>query len=293
MENKEHYQKGAKEHYDLNQLFGYDVLDSNKESVGTIDNIWIDDTGQPAFFGVQTGWLGKVHVVPAHRAEINKDRQKIRLPHAKEKLKDAPSFDTSADLSREQEDEVYDYYGLSRAGITTSTPHREGPELMEQPQTPTHREKAEIATDQPEGAKYPEEPELKAHPPAASEEEPTLQLSEEEAHVRKHEKDAGGVRLRKVIRTETVHKPVELKHEDVEIERIPAEEGKAASSDFGEGEAYIPLRREEATLEKETHAKEQVKAHKKTTSEEKDLSEDVRKEDIKIERDDEERKYGT
>jgi uncharacterized protein (TIGR02271 family) len=296
MENRKYNHTNAERHHDLNQLFGYDVVDSHKESVGTIDNIWVDDAGQPAFFGIQTGWLGKVHVVPAHGADVNYEGRKIRLHHPKDKVKDAPSFDTSADLSREQEDEVYRYYGLSRGATTAPTTQRETAGMTDQPEAPIHREKADLPYQEIRGVKHPEQTGLGEHPKGhlESDEEKTIQLNEEEARVRKQERDAGGVRLRKIIRTETVHKPVELKHEDIEIERVPSGEGEAAGSDLREDETYIPLRREEATLEKETHAKEQVKVHKKTTSEEKELSGEVRQEDLEIDRDEgEERRYGT
>lgn len=217
----------------------------------------------------------------------------------RDKVKDAPSFDTSADLSREQEDEVYRHYGLSRGATAEPTTHRETAGPTGQPETTVHREKAEKADlphQETKGVKYPEQTELGEHPKAhlESDEEKTIQLNEEEARVRKQEQDAGGVRLRKIIRTETVHKPVEVKHEDVEIERVPAGEGEAVASDLREDETYMPLRREEATLETESHAKEQVKALKKTTSEEKELSGEGGQEDIEIDRDEgEERRYGT
>jgi uncharacterized protein (TIGR02271 family) len=264
MENRQHHTSGDAHHHDLKQLFGCEVLDNERKSVGTIDNIWVDDSGQPAFFGVQTGWLfGKLHVVPAHQAHVNYERRRVRLPHSKDKVKDAPSFDATVDLSPAQENEVYHYYGLTSHQSAAPT-GREG----------KGRRKEKSA--------------------ASTEEEKTIQLNEERAEVRKREVDAGGVRLRKVIRTETVNRPVEVKREDVEIERVPAEEGRSAdaSSNFEEEEIYIPLRQEEAVMHKETHRSEDVRVGKKSRKEHQDLSETVRKEDIEVERDDD-RRYGT
>lgn len=294
MENRKHHTTAAEQH-DVNRLFGCEVLDSNRESIGTIDNVWVDNTNQPAFFGIKTGWLfGKLHVVPAHHADVSYDKRRVRLPHSQEKIKDAPSFDASADLSPEQEDEVYRYYGLSRTEAAPPSAHRPTPETRARGQAVTEQDKAELPAEQygAPTARH-EEPELQETARPRSQEEKTMQLNEEEAHVRKHERDAGGVRLRKIVRTESVNEPVELKHEDVEIERVPAREGETAPSDLGEDEVYIPLRREEAEMTKETHPKEQIRVDKKTTSERKDLSGEVRKEDVEIEREDENRKYGT
>jgi uncharacterized protein (TIGR02271 family) len=265
MENRKHHDIRAEGQHELNRLFGFDVLDNDRESIGSIDNIWVDQSGQPEFFGVQTGWLfGKIHVVPAQQAAVNYENRRVRVPYSKEKVKDAPSFDTSADLSPEQENEVYRYYGLARAHGDMGTTHpREGAGRTREP------------TRHTEG-------------------EHNIQLNEERAEVRKQQKDIGGVRLRKIIRTETVDKPVELTHEDVEIERVPAGKGQTAPSNLEEDEIYIPLRQEEAVVHKETHPKEQVRVNKKTERERKDVSETVRKEDLEIERDDDDRrKYGT
>jgi uncharacterized protein (TIGR02271 family) len=49
-------------------------------------------------------------------------------------------------------------------------------------------------------------------------------LSAEEVKVGKRTVGAGGVKLHKTITTETVNVPVELKREDIVVERIPAHE---------------------------------------------------------------------
>lgn len=261
MENRKQHDPSTAGQHQVNRLFGFDVLDQDRESIGKIDHIWVDNTGQPAFFGVQTGWLfGKIHVVPAHQATVNYENRRVRLPHSQEKVKDAPSFDPSEDLSPRQENEVYRYYGLTGTDVRAGT---------------AHGERA--------GA-----------PGRHMEDEQTIQLNEERTEVTKQQKDTGGVRLKKVIRTETVNEPVELTHEDIEIERVPAREGKGrAPRDLEENEIFIPLREEEAVVHKETHPKEQVRVGKKATQERKDISKTVRREDLEVEREDEKREYGT
>lgn len=249
---------------DLNRLFGFEVVGNDGNSIGKVDNIWMDETRQPAFFGIQTGWLfGQIHVVPAHRSEVNFQKRNIRLPYSEEKVKGAPSYDPSVDLTPEQEHEVYRYYNIeSSQAEARQTRARE---------TEARRPRAERGTD-----------------------EQTVQLNEEQVEVGKRDVGTGGVRLRKVIRTERVNEPVELKHEDIEIERVPADQArKGPPADLQEEEIYIPLRQEEAVVHKETKPTEQVHVSKKTKTEKKDISETRRKEDLEIERAEDERKYGT
>jgi len=102
--------------------------------------------------------------------------------------------------------------------------------------------------------------------------------------VGKREVEAGGVRLRKVVRREIVNQPVELRREEIVIERVPS--GKAAapqSGAFEAGEFYIPLRREEVVIEKEARVREEVRVRKETQSERQQVSEEVRREDVEIE----------
>ena len=55
---------------DLARYIGYDVVDRNGNKIGTLECLWQDHTGEPAFVGVRTGWfMGKTHVVPAESVE--------------------------------------------------------------------------------------------------------------------------------------------------------------------------------------------------------------------------------
>jgi PRC-barrel domain len=98
------------------RFIGYEVQSNDGSKIGTVHNLWTDETGRPAFLGVKTGWLGigKNHVLPVHTGNVN-DRQKIiRVPFTPDKIKEAPSFDADADLRSSEQDRVYGYYGLQR-----------------------------------------------------------------------------------------------------------------------------------------------------------------------------------
>jgi uncharacterized protein (TIGR02271 family) len=235
---------------ELHNFFSYDVFDRNEKHIGNVNGLWTDNSGQPAFIGLKTSWLfGKTHVVPLRNAQVDADEAHIYVAYDEDKIKDAPAFDTDSELNASQEQEIYRYYGLGSQ--TASMPPR-------QAEAPSPRE----TTTRPEEA--------------------TMQLHEEHLHVGKREVEAGAVRLRKVVRTERVQQPVELKREDVVIERVPAQEARESGKPFEGEEQVIPLRREEAVIEKENIVREGVRARKRTETEQQNVSAEVRREDVEV-----------
>jgi uncharacterized protein (TIGR02271 family) len=74
------------------------------------------------------------------------------------------------------------------------------------------------------------------------------------------------------------------------VERIPASEARgAAERAFEQDEIYVPLRREEAVVQKEAQVREEVRVRKDAHSEQQTISEKVRREDVEIEREGEAR----
>ena len=99
--------------------------------------------------------------------------------------------------------------------------------------------------------------------------------------------DAGAVRLRKIIRTETVNTPVELRREDVVVERVAAKDmrpGDIAAADFKAEDLNITLHREEAVVAKETVVTGAVRLRKTAETETQNVSDTVRKEDVEVDR---------
>jgi uncharacterized protein (TIGR02271 family) len=236
-------------------------VDRSDNKIGTLECLWSDELGEPAFIGVRTGWLfGKTHVVPADRVEVSEGGHRIRLPYAEGHVKDAPSYDSDAEMTAAIEEEVRRHYGTSRSA-SAAPPVATAPPVQ-------------ASTREP----------LSAEPPRATPEMATIQLSEERLKVGKREVEAGGVRLRKVVRTEIVNQPVELKREEQVIERVPAEEAHSGRQRaFNEQEVYIPLRREEVVVEKETRLREEVRARKTEQTDRQEVREEVRREDVEIE----------
>jgi uncharacterized protein (TIGR02271 family) len=110
-------------------------------------------------------------------------------------------------------------------------------------------------------------------------------LSEEQLEVRKREVESGGVRLRKVIKTEVANRPVELKREEIVVERVSAAEatgGAAPAGAFKEEDIYIPLKEEEAVVEKTARKVGEVEIKKTEHTETQQVSGEVRREDVEV-----------
>ena len=100
--------------------------------------------------------------------------------------------------------------------------------------------------------------------------------------------DAGQVRLRKIVRTEIVNQPVEIRHEDVVIERISADQVHAgtATSDFKEEVIDVPLTpRGSGRVQGSPCHRGGPPEQNFRRAETQNVSETVRKEDVEVLRD--------
>jgi uncharacterized protein (TIGR02271 family) len=246
---------------ELESYLDYTVVDRDDNKVGTVAAIWEDHTGQPAYVGVKTGWLGlgKAHVIPAQSVRVSEGTRKVRLPYAAEIVRNAPAFEEQAEIDDAAERRIADYYrgyGLERDATPERSPRNEfdGKERVSR----TERDEVRVP------------------------------VSEEHVKIGKREVESGGVRLRKIIRTDTVNQPVELQREEIVVERVPTKDRAPTRTDvaFREEEIYVPLRREEAVIEKYTETKEEVRVGKKRELDHRDIRETVRREDVEIERTD-------
>ncbi|HVV70388.1 MAG TPA: YsnF/AvaK domain-containing protein [Verrucomicrobiae bacterium] len=244
------------ERVNIERIAKYDVFDAHDNNIGTTSAIWMDKHNQPAFIGVKTNWLlGKTHVIPAWGAEVNHATHRVRIACEGDVVKDAPTFPPDEEFDYDREREVLEYFQSKGAC---------------QPAEQTTARSAEPESNRTSG------------------ESTTIPLHEETVNVGKRTVEAGGVRLRKVVRTETVQKPVELKREEIQVERAPASAASESSGRevFQEQDIYIPLRQEEPVVEKQTQVREEVRARKTAGTEKQTVSGEVRKEDVEVERDD-------
>jgi uncharacterized protein (TIGR02271 family) len=114
----------------------------------------------------------------------------------------------------------------------------------------------------------------------------TIPLYEESVAVGKREVDAGTVTIKKVVKTETVNQPVELRRETISIDRQPASGSQTADSSkaFQDQQFTIQLKNEEPVVEKRVVQSGQVVASKKATTEQTTVQREIRKEDVAIDK---------
>jgi uncharacterized protein (TIGR02271 family) len=114
----------------------------------------------------------------------------------------------------------------------------------------------------------------------------TIPLYEENVAVGKREVDAGTVTIRKVVKTETVNQPVELRRETISIDRQPASGNATAdqSKAFSEQQYTIQLHNEEPVVEKRVVQTGQVVASKQATTQQTTVQREIRKEDVAIDK---------
>jgi len=132
----------------------------------------------------------------------------------------------------------------------------------------------------------------------SSSESASIPLFKEELKVGTRMVDAGSVRLRKTVKTETVNQPVQLRQEQITVER-QAGSGEGSQSQnqslgqsgqnnldqpFQEGQIEIRLQREEPVVEKQIVPTGRIVAQKTSRSEERNIQEQVRRDDIAVDK---------
>jgi len=247
---------------DTTRLFGYEVDDSTGNKIGDVDGAWVDDaTGKLEFIAVRTGWLfGKDHLIPIEQAQIDDQNRTIQVPYSGDQIKNGPSFDPSDELSPDDEEQIYSYYGVQRSTSTSPTGYAAGT----------------TGPGMTSGA---------GTTAGTGEQEIEVPLSEEELVVGKRQVQAGNVRLRKIVRTEHEEVPVQLTREEVDIERVPAAEAQSMTvpdNAFQEETIDVPVMEEEPVAAKEAHVTGAVRLEKEAETTTRTVGADVRREDVEL-----------
>src|SRR3954463_1721316 len=93
-------------------LIGGTAYSSDGDKIGSIGTVYLDNaSGEPAWVTVKTGLFGSNEsFVPLDEAEQTGDG--IRVPYDKDRVKNAPNIETDRELSEQEENQLYSYYGL-------------------------------------------------------------------------------------------------------------------------------------------------------------------------------------
>jgi sporulation protein YlmC with PRC-barrel domain len=105
---------------DYARWIGRAVIDRGAHKIGRVDDIYADDdTGQPEWLAVHTGWFGThVSFVPLRGSRAAGDD--VMVAYDKDVVKDAPRATPDGHLSVAEEDELYPYDGMGAADWSTT-----------------------------------------------------------------------------------------------------------------------------------------------------------------------------
>ena len=235
---------------------GRTLVDRDGSRIGSIDAIYLDDqTDQPEWALVNTGLFGTkssfVPLVQATEADGG-----VRVPFDKQLVKDAPRVDPDQHLSEAEERQLWRHYGLDYDRTT-----RRGA---------TGRDAVGRDTSGPTT-------------------DDAMTRSEEELRVGTAQRERGRVRLRKYVTTEQVTQTVPVQREELRVEREPITDANRDAATSGpaisEEEHEVTLHEETPVVEKRAVPKERVRLDTETVTEERQVAEEVRKEQIEVDGD--------
>ncbi len=285
---------------DITALRGRDALDANGDKLGTIDEIYEDtETGKPEWVAVKTGLFGtKLSFVPI--AEASESADGLRLPYTKDQVKNAPNADADQGLSQEEEERLYAHYGLGYGEARSDSGLPEGGTPNAGTETTATTGTTETAgttgttgttgtsgTSGTSGDPTPTgTPGAVGNDVSGPETDQAMTRSEEELRVGSQRHEAGRARLRKYIVSENVSTTVPVEREQVRVEREPITDANVGDAMSGpalsEEEHEVVLHEETAVVDKDVVPKERVRLDKNVVTEQQQVSEEVRKEQIEV-----------
>jgi uncharacterized protein (TIGR02271 family) len=260
----------------LQTIVGSNAVDIDGDKLGKIGNIYLDDrTGEPAWATVNTGLFGtKESFVPLADARIEGDA--LVVPYDKAKVKDAPKVDDDGHIGDDEQAELYRYYGL--AGVSSNG--HDG--FAGTADAGTSGVGTTDSTDSTVG--YDNEVGAVGHDTSGPTTDDAMTRSEERLNVGTETRESGRARLRKYVVTEQETVTVPVTREEVRIEREPitdANRGEALDGPaISEEEHEVVLHEERPVVEKEAVPVERVRLGKETVTDQQQVTEEVRKEQI-------------
>jgi hypothetical protein len=91
----------------------YKVFDEHYESIGRVDDLFVDENDQLVYIGTRTGFLEtRSTPIPIELIRVNDKRRVIEVARSRGEIEHAPSFEGDEDLAPELEDRIRSYFGL-------------------------------------------------------------------------------------------------------------------------------------------------------------------------------------
>ena len=243
---------------DVQTWKGQTLFGSDNDKIGEVADVYLDrQSGEPEWLAVKTGLFGSnLSFVPIREASTAGDG--VAVPYDKALVKDAPNVEADGELTPEEERRLYEHYNVSWGEFDYER-------------------------------EYESDRETVGHDTSGPTTDDAMTRSEEELAVGKTSREAGRARLRKYVVTEQVQTTVPVQREEVRIEREPITDANVDRATDGpaisEEEHEVVLHAEEPVVEKRTVPKERVRLDKETVTDERTVTDEVRKERIEAEGD--------
>ena len=295
----------------IKDLFNATAYDKNGEKLGDVNEVFVDDqSGQPTFVEVNHGLFGmNSSLVPLRGHDFSGDD--LKLGFSKDRIKDAPDFDSDKPLTPEAQSDIFKHYGLDNAHDVTDykdsnlDSKRDAQAGADKDHNLTagagaagagagvagagvagaHADEKKAATHTTDAAATERKAGVADNDAAArTNNDGELIRSEEQLNVNKERVATGEARLRKYVVTDTETVEVPVEREEVSVERTPisAEDAKNYNGTISgdSEEASVTLHEERVNVNKETVPVEKINLKKDTVRDTETHTEELRKEQI-------------
>jgi len=247
------------------------VVDQNGDKIGKVGQVYLDDdSGEPSWVTVKTGLFGTSETfVPLRGASVQGEQ--VRVPFNADQVKNAPRVEADGSITPQEEKELFAFYDTN--GLAQGDANRREGQTVD-----TGRQSGRGLDDDRGGLQ-----EGRDHRRGEVDEDASMIRSEEQVRVGTERVATGKARLRKYVVTENVTKTVPVQREVVRLEREPitdADEAATAGAELGEDVQEVTLSEDRVVVDKDTVAVEKVRLDTDIVTEEQQVTEEVRKEQI-------------
>jgi uncharacterized protein (TIGR02271 family) len=265
-----------------NEWQGRTIVGSDDERIGRISDIYVDDqTDKPEWATVTRGLFStSTHFVPL--AGASPDGEDVRVAVTKDEVRSSPSIDPDGHLSDQETTQLFEHYGIPKGsrGSDNAEGQSNGSDNAQ-----GRSNRSDNAEGQSNGSPGDEAPASSTgHDISGPTTDDAMTRSEEELRVGTSEQESGRARLRKHVVTEQVTKTVPVQHEEVRVEREPITDANRDHAldgpEISDEEHEVVLHEEQPVVEKRAVPKERVRLGTETVTDEREISEQVRKEQI-------------
>lgn len=93
---------------------GYKVYDNNGESIGKVDDLFVDESDREEYIGVKMGLFGLsgTTLIPVELVRVNEQDRIIEVAESKDRVKDAPQYSDDDEIDRSFEARIREHFGL-------------------------------------------------------------------------------------------------------------------------------------------------------------------------------------